>query len=104
MASLKVKSRSHHDVAHLHPLTNVPTKYQLPTPMVSEIYPGQDFIGLGHYGKVKSRSHHDVAHLHPLTNVPTKYQLPTPYSFRDIARTRFYRSRSLRQGQIKVIP
>ena len=28
----KVKSRSHHDVAHLQPLTNVPTKYQLPTP------------------------------------------------------------------------
>ena len=26
----KVKSRSHHDVAHLHPLTNVPTEYQLP--------------------------------------------------------------------------
>ena len=23
---------SHHDVAHLHPLTNVHTKYQLPTP------------------------------------------------------------------------
>ena len=49
--------------------------------------------------KVKLRSHHDIAHLHPLTNVPTKYQLPTPYGFRDIARTRFYRSRSLRQGQ-----
>ena len=32
MARSKVKSRSHHDVAHLHPLTNVPTKYQLPTP------------------------------------------------------------------------
>ena len=48
---------------------------------------------------VKSRSDHDVAHLHPLTNVPTKYQLPTPYSFRDIARTRFFRSRSLQQGQ-----
>ena len=28
----KVKSRSHHDAAHLHPLTNVPSKYQLPTP------------------------------------------------------------------------
>ena len=28
----KVKSRSDHDVAQLHPLTNVPTKYQLPTP------------------------------------------------------------------------
>ena len=71
--------------------------------MVSELYPG-DFIGQGHYGKVKSRSRHNVAHLHPLTNVPTKYELPTPYSFRDIARTRFYRSRSLRQGQIKVTP
>ena len=31
-ARSKVKSRSHHDVAHLHSLTNVPTKYQLPTP------------------------------------------------------------------------
>ena len=28
----KVKSRSHYDIAHLHPLTNVHTKYQLPTP------------------------------------------------------------------------
>ena len=49
--------------------------------------------------KVKSRSDHDAAYLHPLTNVPTKYQLPKPYGFRDIALTRFYRSRSLRQGQ-----
>ena len=64
----------------------------------------QDFKGQGHYDKVKSRSHHDVAHLHPLTNVPSKYQFPTPQSFQDIARTRFYRSRSLRQGQIKVRP
>ena len=87
------------------PLSNVPTKYQLPTPYgfrdtatptppiqcpykinflhltLSEIQPRQDFIGQGHYGKVKSRSHHDVAHLHPLRNVPTKYQLPAPYSF-----------------------
>ena len=49
--------------------------------------------------KVKSRSHHDAAHLQPRTNVSTKYQLPTPYSFQDIVRTRFYRSRSLWQGQ-----
>ena len=28
----KVKSRSHHDAAHLQPLTNIPTKHQLPTP------------------------------------------------------------------------
>ena len=72
--------------------------------MVSEILSGQNFKGQGHYGKVKSRSHHDVAHLHPLSNVRTKYQLPTPYGFRDIAQTRFYRLRSLRQGQIKVTP
>ena len=48
---------------------------------------------------VKSRSDHDVTHLHLLANVPTKYQFPTPYGFQDIARTRFYRSRSLQQGQ-----
>ena len=49
--------------------------------------------------KVKLRSHHDIAHLHPLTNVPTKYELHTPYGFQDIAQTKFYRSRSLQQGQ-----
>ena len=32
MTRSKVKSRSHHDIAHLQPLTNVPTKCQLPTP------------------------------------------------------------------------
>ena len=37
-ASSKVKSRSHHDVPHLHPLTNVPTKNQLHfTISISEI-------------------------------------------------------------------
>ena len=59
----------------------------------------QDFKGQGHYDKVKSRSNYDAAHLQPPTNVPTKHKLPTPYGFRDIIRTRFYRSRSLRQGQ-----
>ena len=59
----------------------------------------QDFKGQGHYSKVKSRSHHNAAHLQPLTNVPTKHQLPTTYGFRDVARTRFYRSGSLQQGQ-----
>ena len=28
--NVKVKSRSHHDVAHQHPQINVPTKYQVP--------------------------------------------------------------------------
>ena len=32
MTRSKVQSRSHHDVAHIQPLTNVPTKYQHPTP------------------------------------------------------------------------
>ena len=35
----------------------------------------------------------------PPTNVPNKYRLPTPYGFRNIAQTRHYRARSLRQGQ-----
>ena len=32
MARSEVKSRPHHDVAYPHPLTNDPTKYQLPIP------------------------------------------------------------------------
>ena len=48
------------------------------------------------------RSHHD-AHLHPLTNVLIKYQLPATYGFHDIARTRFLKSKSLEQGQIKTL-
>ena len=32
MPRSKVKSRSDHDAVLLHPLTNVPTKYQHPTP------------------------------------------------------------------------
>ena len=31
----KVKSRSDHDVAHLHPITNVPTSYTLQFPRYS---------------------------------------------------------------------
>ena len=61
------KSRSHLDDAHLQPPTNVPTKYQLPTP-----YSFRDIACTGFYkskllwqGQIKSRSHHDVAHLQP---------------------------------------
>ena len=99
----KVKSRIYHDVAHLQPP---------PPPMflssinflhlkVSEIKPGQYFISQGHYNKVKGQIKVTPWHCTPtpLTNVPTRFQLPTPYGFRDIAQTRFYRSRSLRQGQ-----
>ena len=104
-ARSKVKSRSDHDFAYLQSLPNVPTKYQLSTPYGfrdiarTRFYNRQEVKVTTARSKVKSRSGHDVAHLHPLTNVSTTYQLPTPYGFRDIARTRFYRSRSLRQGQ-----
>ena len=101
-ARLKVKSRSHHDVAHLHPLTNVPAKYQLPNTIGFPRYSPDKILEVKvttAWLKVKSRSHHDVANLHPLTNVPTKYQLPTPYSCRDIAPTRFSNSRSLQQAE-----
>ena len=92
-ARSKVNSRSHHDVAHLLPQTNIPAEYQLPT-----CYSFPDITGIRFY---KSRSlrqdqrsnqyHMMMLHTYnPLTNVRTKYQLPTPYCFQDIARTRFY--------------
>ena len=140
---------SHHDAAYLQPPPMSLPGINFLHLTISEIWPGQDFKGQGHYGrvkskshhdfvhtppppnkcpyqvstsytsrfprysvdkilkvkvttarsKVKSRSHHDIVHLPTLTNVPTKYQPPTPNGFRDIARTRFYRSRSLQQGQ-----
>ena len=60
MARSKVKSRSHHDAAQLQALTNVPTKYQLPTSDVfprdiARDIPRQNFIGEGHYDKVKGQ-------------------------------------------------
>ena len=54
-AGSKVKSRSYHDLVHLYPLSNVFTMFQLPPPYVSEIEPGQDFKGQGHYGKLKGQ-------------------------------------------------
>ena len=55
MARSKVKSRSHHDVANQHPQPmSIPSTNFLHF-TVSEIWPGQDFIGQGHYGKVKGQ-------------------------------------------------
>ena len=102
MARSKVKSRSHHDAAHLHPLTNVSTKYQLPTPYSFRDIARTRFYRSRSLRQGQRSNQGQIMTLHnytPLTNVPTKYQLPTPYGFRDIARTRFYRSRSLRQCQ-----
>ena len=45
---------SHHDVAHIHLQTNVPTKYKL-TPYTFEILLEQDFNDQGYYSKVKGQ-------------------------------------------------
>ena len=42
---------------------------------------------------------HTYIKIHPLTNALNKCQLSTPYGIQEIAQTRFYRSRSLQQGQ-----
>ena len=57
----------------------------------SEIQPGQDFIGQGHYTKVKvkSRSYHDNAHLQPPNQCP--YQVSTCYNLQFLR----YRSEKL---------
>ena len=47
---------------------------------------------------------HTYIYIQPLTNVPTECQPSTPYGIQEIAWTRFYRSSSLQQGQIKVTP
>ena len=102
MARSKVKSRSHHDAAHLHPLTNVPTKYQLPTPYSFRDITRTRFYRSRSLQQGQRSNQGQAMRLHAyttLTNIHTKYQLPTPYGFLDIARTRVYRSRSLQQGQ-----
>ena len=84
MTRSKVKSRSDYDIAYLQPLTNVPTKYQLPTPNGFQDIAADKIFKLKvttARSKVKSRSDHDIACLHFLADVPTKYQLPTPYGF-----------------------
>ena len=87
MVRSKVKSWSDHDAAHLQPQTNVPTKYQLPTP-----YGFQDIAWTGSYrsrplqqGQRSNQGQTMTLHTYTITHVPTKYQLPAPYGFRDIA-------------------
>ena len=81
MTKSKVKSRSD-DAAQLHPQTNVPTKYQLPTPYGFLRYSLDKIFKL----KVTiARSNQDnTMTLHtytPQTIVPTKYHHPAPHSF-----------------------
>ena len=52
----KVKTKSYHDVEHLQPLSNVPTKYQLPTLYgFRDIVLTKIFKGQGHYDKIKGQ-------------------------------------------------
>ena len=72
---VKGQSMSHHYIAYLHSLTNVPNKYKFLHLKFLRYSPDKIFklqVTLTR-SKVKSRSHHDVAHLHP---VSTKFQLP----------------------------
>ena len=107
-ARSKVKSRSHHDIAHLHLRTNIPNNYQLPIPYFPRYTPDKTlkFRVTTERLKIKSRSPHDTAHLHLPTNVLTKYHVLLPYSFQDITWTKFkiQGHYSKIKSQIKVTP
>ena len=55
-SKVKGQIKAHHDVAHLHPPTNVPTKYQIPTPYCFQDITRTRFFGQGHYGKVTGQN------------------------------------------------
>ena len=94
MTRSNVELRSHHAVAHLQPLSNVPKQCQrFQRYCLDKILKVK--VTMGRL-KVESRLHYDIAHLQYPTNVLTKYQISTPYSFQELARTRFNRSK---QGQ-----
>ena len=74
-----VKSRSHHDIAHLQLPTSVPTKYQLPTPYAFIDIAEQDFIDQGHNGKVKGQSKVTPWHCTPTPPNQCSYEVSTSY-------------------------
>ena len=51
----KIKSRSHHNVAHLQPKAMSRASISFLHITVSEIQPRQDFKSQGHYGTVKGQ-------------------------------------------------
>ena len=93
---IKVKSRSIHDLAHLHPQPIFPAKNQLTTPNSLQDIPKQDFKGQGHYSKVKGQIKvtTGLCTLTSLSNLPAKYQLATLYSLHGMPGLDF-RARSL---------
>ena len=101
---IKVKSRSIHDLAHLHPQPIFPAKNQLTTPNSLQDIPKQDFKGQGHYSKVKGQIKvtTGLCTLTSLSNLPAKYQLATLYSLHGMPGLDF-RARSLHSiGKIQI--
>ena len=79
-ARSKVKSRSHFNVAHLHPPINVPIlRFNLLHLIVSEISPRQDFKGQGDYSKVKGHVKVTPLHCTPKHSNQYPYQISTSY-------------------------
>ena len=78
MARSKIKSRSHHDIAHLHLLTNVPTKYQLPTPYGSQDTARTRFYRSRSLWQVQRSNQGQTMMLHTYT----PYQVSTSYNLR----------------------
>ena len=60
------RSNQGHTMILRNPPTNVPTRYQLPTPYDGQAIAQKNYLCLGHYDKVKdkSRSHSNAAYLH----------------------------------------
>ena len=103
MGKSKIKLMSHHDIVHLHfQLMSLPISVSASDTLWFLRYSLDEMLKINvtmTRSWVKSRSHHDIPNLHLPTNVRTKYQVYTPYGFRNIAQTRFQRSRSLQQGK-----
>ena len=98
-ARSKVKSRSHHNDAHLHPqpmFHQVSDSLRFPCYRLDKIFKLKVTTARS---KVKSRSDHDGAHQQPQTNVRTTYQLHSPYGFSDKSWTKF--SNSGHYGKVK---
>ena len=97
----KVKSRSHHDAAHLQPPTNILTKHQLSTTYGFRDIPWTRFCRSRSLRQGQRSNQGHTMTLHTYTAQPIS--LPSinflHIMVSDIVRTRFYRSRSLQQGQ-----
>ena len=73
---------SDHYIAHLHPLTNVTTKCQFPTPYGFQDIVRTIFLGQGHYGKAKGQIKVRPWHCTPTTPNQCPYQVSTSDTIR----------------------